>query len=647
MKKGKFFRTLAVFGACLGAPLLLTGCGKDETQINFRVEGEYIQWTEDGKTWTNLIELDQLQGEQGVQGPQGIQGEQGQQGLQGSQGIAGKQVEFNVSSTHIQWRYVGDETWNNLIALEDIKGEKGDNGEDGEDLTIQKVVVNFNYELHKYFSDYEDTISQSFVDKYNNSSKFTTNKGDWVDLYDFSNTPLGDYFLGWYAGTGVNETKITSYTPICDNVTLTAKFDIERIETEYYTEGLQFSLTDTCLVANTNGEILWEKTLVEDAYYVYGFTGSTQSNIVIPKTFNGKDVVGVSNLGLEKVNVDNVFLPKGLQYIGAMAFEELSNNTYGESVVIHMPSSIVAIGSNAFASARATNIDILIEDGAKFECLGTGAFGTANYNKILREDGFDIDINIGISSNATYIGEQAFDTNSKLTLFVEIAEDNLSSEVFQENWYNAENENMTIYYGEEYSVDNIEVLTWNIVENTSNNPYKPNYETVAQIALREIIKFKGDTYQERHYSKVWFDLKENDILVVNYHGIVYNNQILINSEDMISNSQVELQQINETSKGIIVGGNSDQKDISGAYVSITDALGSYQNQPVFYNTEYMFEIPYYYYLAYEFKTSTIIANTIYVKDSLVASVESEILENYTKEEASEYEGYTKYILIEE
>ena len=54
MKKGKIFKTLAVFTACLGAPLLLTGC-KTEDEFNFRVEGEYIQWTEDGKTWTNLV----------------------------------------------------------------------------------------------------------------------------------------------------------------------------------------------------------------------------------------------------------------------------------------------------------------------------------------------------------------------------------------------------------------------------------------------------------------------------------------------------------------------------------------------------------------------------------------------------------------
>ena len=75
-----------------------------------------------------------------------------------------------------------------------------------------------------------------------------------LDLYDFSNTPLGDYFLGWYAGSGINETKITSYTSISENITLTAKFDIEKIETEYYTEGLIFRLTqnEEILLSDTN-----------------------------------------------------------------------------------------------------------------------------------------------------------------------------------------------------------------------------------------------------------------------------------------------------------------------------------------------------------------------------------------------------------
>lgn len=43
-------------------------------------------------------------------------------------GTNGKEIELQKSTTHIQWRYVGDTNWNNLVALSDLKGEKGDTG---------------------------------------------------------------------------------------------------------------------------------------------------------------------------------------------------------------------------------------------------------------------------------------------------------------------------------------------------------------------------------------------------------------------------------------------------------------------------------------------------------------------------------------
>lgn len=43
-------------------------------------------------------------------------------------GLNGKEVELQKSTTHIQWRYVGDTQWLNLVALSDLKGAKGDTG---------------------------------------------------------------------------------------------------------------------------------------------------------------------------------------------------------------------------------------------------------------------------------------------------------------------------------------------------------------------------------------------------------------------------------------------------------------------------------------------------------------------------------------
>ena len=46
-------------------------------------------------------------------------------------GTNAKEIELQKSTTHIQWRYVGDTEWTNLVALADLKGSKGDKGEQG------------------------------------------------------------------------------------------------------------------------------------------------------------------------------------------------------------------------------------------------------------------------------------------------------------------------------------------------------------------------------------------------------------------------------------------------------------------------------------------------------------------------------------
>ena len=53
-------------------------------------------------------------------------------------GTDAKEVEFQKTTTYIQWRRIGDVTWNNLVLLTDIKGDKGD---DGSDASVTKLNV--------------------------------------------------------------------------------------------------------------------------------------------------------------------------------------------------------------------------------------------------------------------------------------------------------------------------------------------------------------------------------------------------------------------------------------------------------------------------------------------------------------------------
>lgn len=68
-------------------------------------------------------------------GPKGPKGDKGERGAivggfggssgEGGTGTDGREVELQNSGTHIQWRYVGDASWTNLVALADLTGADG------------------------------------------------------------------------------------------------------------------------------------------------------------------------------------------------------------------------------------------------------------------------------------------------------------------------------------------------------------------------------------------------------------------------------------------------------------------------------------------------------------------------------------------
>lgn len=88
-------------------------------------------------------------------------------GLSGKDGTDGKEVEFALEFDAIVWRYVGEEAWNNLIALETLKGNvgeqgpKGDQGSPGQDGKSA-------YEIYlDYFPDYDGTEEEWLIDLIN------------------------------------------------------------------------------------------------------------------------------------------------------------------------------------------------------------------------------------------------------------------------------------------------------------------------------------------------------------------------------------------------------------------------------------------------------------------------------------------------
>ncbi|MCA2621227.1 MULTISPECIES: collagen-like protein [unclassified Microcystis] len=67
----------------------------------------------------------------GKPGESGLPGPLGPQGIPGLPGIDGKNIELQTTSTHIQWRLIGDSIWTNLISLSSITGPQGIQGIQG------------------------------------------------------------------------------------------------------------------------------------------------------------------------------------------------------------------------------------------------------------------------------------------------------------------------------------------------------------------------------------------------------------------------------------------------------------------------------------------------------------------------------------
>lgn len=82
--------------------------GTDGREVELQASATYIQWRYAGETtWNNVIALSSITGKQGLQG------------------IAGKKIMLQATSTHIQLKYEGDTAWTNLVALETLRGKQG------------------------------------------------------------------------------------------------------------------------------------------------------------------------------------------------------------------------------------------------------------------------------------------------------------------------------------------------------------------------------------------------------------------------------------------------------------------------------------------------------------------------------------------
>lgn len=105
-----------------------SGSGSDAREIELRKSPTALQWRYVGENeWNDLISLAEItgpQGEQGIPGPQGPTGPQGEQGVQGPKGDTGPQGEKGETGTQGPTGEQGP------------AGEKGDPGEPGKGIPV-------------------------------------------------------------------------------------------------------------------------------------------------------------------------------------------------------------------------------------------------------------------------------------------------------------------------------------------------------------------------------------------------------------------------------------------------------------------------------------------------------------------------------
>lgn len=163
-----------------------------------------------------------------------------------------------------------------------------------EEPEVKTVTVSFETDIPEFMYEYKD--------KYDTIADKTIEKGDCLDLNTFAKDEgLNKYFLGWFAGEGVDETKITSYTAISRDCLLKAKWDYEKIENEYNTPGVEF----------------WDyNTNSYNALFHLSKIASNVKQVHIAKTYMGKPIADVSSLNRLPENVESVSVAAGIGVYG-------------------------------------------------------------------------------------------------------------------------------------------------------------------------------------------------------------------------------------------------------------------------------------------------------------------------------------------
>ncbi len=342
--------------------------GIDGREVEFRTNATHIQWryVEDNQGeddgWENLVELETIKGTDGNNGSNGSNGTDGitphigingnwwignsdtgvkAKGDDGTKWYSGEGVPKNQSFSNINfgdfyldkntldvYKYDGTVEWEKFLNL-NSKTEK------------ENVIVNFDANLPAYMYEFEDYIVSN-----SRLQATTIDKGSWISLENFKETELEEYFLGWFVGEGIDETKITSFTSINTNCTLRAKWDYEKIDLIYTSAGVQL-IESVALLSSECGEVVHIANYAKNGKEIKTVAGfdlaKNTIEILLPGGANvsyNNSTDATPNTKLEKVSWFGIS--------SATKIDDYSFYPCTKLCEITIPNSILEVGKNAF-----------------------------------------------------------------------------------------------------------------------------------------------------------------------------------------------------------------------------------------------------------------------------------------------------------
>lgn len=260
--------------------------GADGREVEFNVNDTHIQWRYEGDTeFTDLVSLSIFKlvtGNDGKDGNDGLDGisvvsanidndgnliltlSNGQTLNAGLvQGVSGREVEFRVNDTHIQWRYVGEETWLNLVSLETLKGNDGLPGLPGTNGREVEFSVNETHIQWKYSDEvnYTNLISLDLIKGLAGTNGLDGKDGndglDGISIVDAVVNELGELVLSLSDGSTINAGRLLNV-----NIVLFKDYNGYVIDTQLVLTGEE-ALAPALPVREGHTFVSWDKDFDE------------------------------------------------------------------------------------------------------------------------------------------------------------------------------------------------------------------------------------------------------------------------------------------------------------------------------------------------------------------------------------------------